>query len=143
VSTTYGDLFDHLEATLSRCPCDHTFRHTQAFAGANAVHYEKLSQTLGDCGGYCDCEVLFNASVRIPNGKVIGDEVITPWRLAEGYYCHSRVDGVPVSRKEAFAAREAGSGGVEFGLRCGKDDPHAELDEKRACAELEDQGGAE
>ena len=40
--------------------CDHSLKHTEAWAERNGVEPAQLREWLHDNGGYCDCEVLFN-----------------------------------------------------------------------------------
>ena len=40
--------------------CDHSLRHSFAWADMNGVHREVLKAWLHDNGGFCDCEVLYN-----------------------------------------------------------------------------------
>src|SRR4051794_20321206 len=87
-----------------------------------------------EMGGYCDCEVLMNAARRIPVAERIGQETFkTPTRRAieEGWYCNCRVNGLPVSFRDAIAAKESGLA-VEWHVPCEKSEPHAYPDVGRA-----------
>ncbi len=132
---TYGDLFAHLERQLEGGEkCDNTLRLTKEFAEQHNLSFGELSQVLEDMSGHCDCEVLLNAECRVPPGDPIGQESFkTPRQIAveQGFYCHCRVDGKPVSHEEAVKAAQAGSS-VEYWAPCTKDDPHAMPDLNRA-----------
>lgn len=135
---TYGDLFDYLDRRLERCDCDNQLTHTTRFAEENGLFFGELAQRLEDMGGYCDCEVLMNAAADINPEQVIGEETfVTPrqYAIEHGLYCHSRVDGIPVSFGDAVAAKHAGRT-VEWHHPCGKDDPFASTDLNRASLAL-------
>jgi hypothetical protein len=42
------------------CLCDHTLRHTREFLRTRSLPEEPIVKWLGEHGGYCDCEVVFN-----------------------------------------------------------------------------------
>ena len=133
--TTYHDLFTFLDHKLTHGErCDNTLRLTKEFAASRDLSFGELSQILEETGGYCDCEVLSNAAERIPASDVIGHETFqTPTRRAieQGWYCHSRVNGQPVSLDEAMAAKGSGLT-VEWNVPCGAKDPYAMPDRNRA-----------
>jgi hypothetical protein len=52
--------------------CDHTLKHTKKFLQEAGVWQDELVEWLGEYGGYCDCEVVYNVF-----------EFWTPERLAE------------------------------------------------------------
>jgi hypothetical protein len=60
------DLFRELDERLSRVPCDHSLRFTEAWAGGADVDHDKLLSWLQENGGYCDCEVLMNVPDSCP-----------------------------------------------------------------------------
>lgn len=132
---TYGELFRHLKQQLAGGKtCDHTLRLTKKFAEKHDLSYGELSQVLEDMGGRCDCEVLLNAAQKIPPEDSIGQGSFkTPRQVAleQGFYCHCRVDGKPVSFRDAENAAKAGLA-AEFWIPCTKDDPHAMPDLNRA-----------
>ena len=45
--------------------CDGTLKSTKKFCERNSLDFEKVKERLGETGGYCDCEVLFNSINRI------------------------------------------------------------------------------
>ena len=53
-------LLTHLTAELRAVDCDHTFRLTKAWAGANGQGWARLEPSLAHFGGTCDCKVLAN-----------------------------------------------------------------------------------
>ena len=60
---TLSALLDHLDTALfegKRCLCDHTLRRTQSFMTDEHAWSDAARQWLGDHGGFCDCEVVFN-----------------------------------------------------------------------------------
>jgi len=136
--TRYKQLFNYLGSRFAGEPtCDGTHRLTREFAEKQDLSFGELTQSLGEMGGYCDCEVLLNATERIPADEVIGEETFqTPYRVAieQGWYFRYHVDGVPVDEDKVLVAREAGRT-VEC-LPCSKADLYAELDINRAAESL-------
>lgn len=129
--TRYKQLFKYLGSRVSAC--DGTLQMTQEFAEERGLSFGELSQILEEMGGYCDCEVLLNATERIPPDAVIGEETFqTPYRVAieQGWYCRFHVDGAPADPREVRGAREAGRT-VEC-VPCSKEDLYATLDLNRA-----------
>ena len=53
-------LFDALERAISKDGCDHSLRHTYAWAQAQGLDAELIANWTRQYGGYCDCEVLGN-----------------------------------------------------------------------------------
>ena len=58
-------LFDFVNLGLSESECDHTFRHTIAFLDQQQIQQDAVLAWLENAGGYCDCEVLFNAEEKL------------------------------------------------------------------------------
>jgi hypothetical protein len=58
-------LFDFVDQRLSETECDHSFRHTIAFLDSQQIQQENVLAWLENAGGYCDCEVLFNAEEKL------------------------------------------------------------------------------
>ena len=52
-------LFDYLDESLSD-GCDHSLRLTETFLISQEIQPELVVPWLGEYGGFCDCEVLFN-----------------------------------------------------------------------------------
>jgi len=136
--TRYKHLFSYLSNRIAGgYVCDNTLRLTREFAEKHDLSFEDLAQILAEMDGYCDCEVLLNAAERIPADEVIGQETFrTPYQVAiqQGWYCRLCVDGVPVARDEAIAARQAGHT-IEW-LPCSEADLYAVLDLNRAAVFL-------
>jgi hypothetical protein len=42
--------------------CDKTLRHTRHWAEEQRLDIERVLESVGAFGGYCDCEVLFNVT---------------------------------------------------------------------------------
>ena len=57
-------LFDFVEEQLSDSECDHSLRHTLAFLESQGIPPEPVVAWLQNAGGYCDCEVIFNAEEK-------------------------------------------------------------------------------
>lgn len=49
-----------LEEQFKRTPCDHTRRHTKAWAERSSINWDDLLDLLDEHGGFCDCEVVLN-----------------------------------------------------------------------------------
>ena len=45
---------------LDAAGCDHSMRFTEQWAVARQSDWTRLTEALGNAGGYCDCEVLAN-----------------------------------------------------------------------------------
>ena len=60
---TLWALFDYLDESLAD-GCDHSLRLTEQFLIARKIPPELVVSWLGDYGGFCDCEVLFNVEER-------------------------------------------------------------------------------
>ena len=56
-------LFDYLDESLAN-GCDHSLRLTEQFLASREIKPELVIPWLGDYGGFCDCEVLFNVEER-------------------------------------------------------------------------------
>lgn len=56
----FNELFDCLDAELSRIGCDNSDSLTRAFLLKKEVPVEEVIKWLNDRGGYCDCEILVN-----------------------------------------------------------------------------------
>ncbi|GAA3041452.1 DUF2695 domain-containing protein [Kitasatospora albolonga] len=54
------ELLDDLDERLEESGCDHTLRHSRAWAEAGAREWSALEAGLRALGGHCDCEVLAN-----------------------------------------------------------------------------------
>jgi hypothetical protein len=63
--TLFEQLFDFLDAALSREGCDDTLKHTGAFLREHGLPVEQSMTWLRENGGYCDCEVLANIEDKI------------------------------------------------------------------------------
>jgi hypothetical protein len=63
---SHGDLrglFEHLDRTsMTGYECDHTFALTEAFLQEKGLSVDTVLQWLGENGGGCDCEVIFNVA---------------------------------------------------------------------------------
>lgn len=55
------DLFVFVEERLSVAACDHSLRRTASWLDTRDVDADRVLAWLEDNGGYCDCEVVFNA----------------------------------------------------------------------------------
>jgi Protein of unknown function (DUF2695) len=53
-------LLDYLDEALGREPCDHTPRHTIAWADELGLDTTQVLDSVRHFGGSCDCEVLGN-----------------------------------------------------------------------------------
>ena len=60
---TLWALFDYLDESLAG-GCDHSLRLTEQFLISREIQPESVVPWLGECGGFCDCEVLFNVEER-------------------------------------------------------------------------------
>ena len=56
-------LFDYLDESLAN-GCDHSLRLTERFLASREIKPELVAPWLGEYGGFCDCEVLFNVEER-------------------------------------------------------------------------------
>lgn len=56
------DLHDFVEQQIVEAGCDNTPRFTAAWAKAHRKSVKRLLEALGEFGGYCDCEVVSNAT---------------------------------------------------------------------------------
>jgi hypothetical protein len=56
----FEDLSEYLEEALEREPCDHTLRHSVAWAQSRGLDPERVTAGLEALGGFCDDEVLWN-----------------------------------------------------------------------------------
>ncbi len=133
----YEELFDHLHTTLPHQPCDHTLRHTAAFAKQHGLCFVALAQLLEDYGGHCDCEVMLNVSVMqgIDADELIGQESFTTPReyaIEHGLFCHNLVNGVPADWWQVNTAKQAGVSDIQFLVSCGPDDSCAFPDVAKA-----------
>jgi hypothetical protein len=54
------ELFHELDQRLSAGGCDHSLRHTMAWADKVGIDGDKLVGWARENGGHCDCEVLGN-----------------------------------------------------------------------------------
>jgi len=57
-------LFNFVDEQLADSECDHSLRHTLAFLESQGMPAEPVVAWLQNAGGYCDCEVLFNAEEK-------------------------------------------------------------------------------
>jgi hypothetical protein len=74
-------LFDYVDAQLDLEPCDHTLRSTLGWLDDHGHSPTRTVDWLREHGGYCDCEVVANASdhwdqnrgldVQVPDGWVV------------------------------------------------------------------------
>jgi hypothetical protein len=53
-------LLDHVDAQVRTNGCDDTLRFTRAWAATQQLDADELAHSLGQFGGYCDCEVVLN-----------------------------------------------------------------------------------
>ncbi len=60
---TLWALFDYLDESLGD-GCDHSLRLTEQFLVSRRIQPELVTPWLGEYGGFCDCEVLFNVEER-------------------------------------------------------------------------------
>lgn len=60
---TLWELFDWLDESLTN-GCDHSLRLTEQFLVSRGRPPELVVPWLGEYGGFCDCEVLFNVEER-------------------------------------------------------------------------------
>jgi hypothetical protein len=58
-------LFDFVDQKLSESECEDTFRHTITFLDNQQIQRGAVLEWLENAGGYCDCEVLFNAEGKL------------------------------------------------------------------------------
>ena len=79
----YQELFDYLEGkcdfkeikTKSKTKKDYTWKcdgkltFVRQFCEENKLDFKKLKKRLGDTGGYCDCEVIFNSAEKIKGSE--------------------------------------------------------------------------
>ena len=71
---TYDNLFTYLEEKLAKETCDHSLRHTRAFARRHGLPFDELRDEVEHRGGYCDCEVFLNACIlHAGDDEVIGE----------------------------------------------------------------------
>ena len=69
----WDQLFSYLEAKCNfrivkrktTWNCDNKLTFTEEFCVANNLDFEKVKATLNTFGGFCDCEVLFNAEEHL------------------------------------------------------------------------------
>jgi len=54
-----AQLFEYLDGALS-VGCDHSLRFTRQFLQDHDLPEATILPWLGECGGFCDCEVLAN-----------------------------------------------------------------------------------
>ncbi|MBX3290213.1 MAG: DUF2695 domain-containing protein [Acidobacteria bacterium] len=54
-------MFDFVESSVEKHGCDHSLCFTEIWLKDNDVAQDKVIGWLEDNGGYCDCEVVFNA----------------------------------------------------------------------------------
>ena len=54
------DLLEFLDERAATEGCDRTLRFTAEWALQSDVPFEELKSSLGEFGGYCDCEVVAN-----------------------------------------------------------------------------------
>jgi hypothetical protein len=54
-------LFKFVETSVDANGCDHSRRFTEKWLGLNKVSPESVLRWLESNGGFCDCEVIFNA----------------------------------------------------------------------------------
>ena len=75
-----SDLFDYVAKKCNfhedkkkemRWTCHKDLRFTRQFCKENKLDFEKVRKLLEHSGGYCDCEVLFNSSEKVPTTKVL------------------------------------------------------------------------
>lgn len=101
--------------------------------GATQSFLRVLFEVLTGMGGYCDCQVLFNAAPRIPTQDRIGQESFkTPQQVAVelGFFC--RV----ASNEEIVKASQDGAK-LPSWIPCAKDEPNAIPDLHRAIEVLQ------
>jgi hypothetical protein len=67
------ELFQMLDVQLPRQPCDHTRRLTKAWLEERGHDVAQVFAWLDTVGGFCDCEVLFNAEQKLDEA-VNGEE---------------------------------------------------------------------
>ena len=62
-------MFDAVEAALVDTDCDHSLRATMQWLTTNAAAVDAVVEWLQNNGGYCDCEVLYNAREHWENNR--------------------------------------------------------------------------
>ena len=68
----FNKLFDHLDAGLQNEACDHSLALTEQFLAAKEVdNVDEVIAWLGDWGGYCDCEILFNVEEKFEDDAIL------------------------------------------------------------------------
>jgi hypothetical protein len=63
------DLFDYLDREDAP-PCGHTLRATIEFLRNRGLDADRIVAWLGEYGGYCDCEVIYNVDDKF--GEIVG-----------------------------------------------------------------------
>ena len=61
-------LFNFVDDRLQESECDNTLRHTVSFLQKHQFPQEPVLAWLRNAGGYCDCEVIFNAEEEFESG---------------------------------------------------------------------------
>jgi hypothetical protein len=62
-------LFQHVEHCLENRDCDHTLQISRAWLTDNGIDPEPVVAWLKDNGGYCDCEVMYNAADHFESNR--------------------------------------------------------------------------
>jgi hypothetical protein len=55
--------------------CDGELKFTKMFCEENNLDFDKVKATLNTFGGYCDCEVLFNAVSHLEERFIFAEKV--------------------------------------------------------------------
>lgn len=79
----WDSLFAYLEAQVNfrkdkkgtTWTCDNQLTFTKKFCEANHLDFEKVKSTLNTFGGYCDCEVLFNAENHLKDCYIFAEVI--------------------------------------------------------------------
>jgi hypothetical protein len=77
----WDNLFDYLEVKVNfhkvkgktTWTCDNQLTFTKEFCDINNLDFEKVKSTLNTFGGYCDCEVLFNAQDHLTDRYIFAE----------------------------------------------------------------------
>lgn len=113
MTTTYAQLFRHLEKGIQTKASSEPYRLVKEFIAEHSIDEDALIRTLQELGGYNDYEVLLNVQGRVPSRTAIGASVDTPARYAA---------------RHGLYGKEVNGQWQE----CRADDPEAEPDLNRA-----------